>query len=119
MKLPHYPLMAQTDAALLISTREAIDALHQVLDLDPDNAEVHYHLGLVYARQNRPADAMVCFRQSAAADDSYGPAHLALGLMLAESGESAAARVSLQKALQLDPQNDKARKHLALLGQQD
>ena len=44
---------------------EAMRAFQQALNLKPNYANAHYHLGLLFLWQQRMTDALACFQRSA------------------------------------------------------
>jgi tetratricopeptide (TPR) repeat protein len=57
---------------------DAIVAFERARDIRPDQAPVHYNLGLAYQRAGRPQEAQVAFRAALEVDPSYEKAKEAL-----------------------------------------
>jgi Flp pilus assembly protein TadD len=85
----------------------------------PHNPQVLYDLGLALEAQPTAATSDTqltpesCYRQSIAADSTFPPPHVALGLLLARTNHFAEARTELLAAINL-PANEPALKGRAL-----
>jgi tetratricopeptide (TPR) repeat protein len=93
----------------------AIFLLQQVIHAAPEFAEAHYNLGLnlwnrykssTGLKQSSDLDSAAQELKTAVQQQPQPPAYFALGQILADRGDSAAAVENLQKATELDPSND-------------
>ena len=90
---------AQRDMDYATAERE----YQSVLAIEPDFAEVHMNLGLIYQLQNRSADAIPEFRRALKLKPSLAGANFFLGVDYCKSGEGAKAIPYLKAALQAEP----------------
>ena len=90
---------AQRDSDYATAERE----YQSVLAIEPDFAEVHMNLGLVYQLQNRSSDAIPEFRRALKLKPSLAGANFFLGVDYCKSGEGAKAIPYLEAALQAEP----------------
>jgi tetratricopeptide (TPR) repeat protein len=74
---------------------------------DPKNPKIYSHLGTIYLQQKSFTDARDAFLAALKIDDSVASRHYNLGLAYIGLKTNEKAKVSLKKALQLDPQNKK------------
>jgi tetratricopeptide (TPR) repeat protein len=74
-----------------------------VLAIDPDFAEVHMNLGLVYQLQDRPSEAMTELRRALKIKPSLVGANFFLGVDYCKLGEGAKAIPFLTAAVQAEP----------------
>jgi arylsulfatase A-like enzyme/Tfp pilus assembly protein PilF len=77
--------------------------LQAVIAAHPDYAEAYNSLGVVYARQNKHAEARTAFRRVLELDPTSAKAYENLGVDELGAGELAAASADLARALSLDP----------------
>ena len=94
------------DAARLIADgqyRSAIRVLQQRLALTPDDARLHYYLGLAYAGVGIRNGALNQLRETVALAPREAPYRQALGQAYREAGDLAHAREELEEAVRLDP----------------
>jgi len=87
----------------------ALEALEQIVRLDPGNGLSHYNLGVYQIEEGRLAEARESFEASVAADPDYPPAHYNLGRVLLELGDRERAQAHLREAIRLDPEFEDAR----------
>ena len=80
---------------LFVEARQQIDA---ALDLDPKSAEAHNFRGSLLERAGETKQALAEFLDAIGIRPEYPLAHLNTGRMLAQTGNSAAARLHLQQA---------------------
>lgn len=69
---------------------------------EEDPAVSHYSMGVVFANQGWTDKAVAEYRAAAAADPAFKPAHLNLGLLLAEAGRFPEAVSALEAARRLE-----------------
>lgn len=110
--------MPQTDPALIEEARQLYEdgrldeaAKHclGVLESDPENDHALKLLGLCRRGQGELDGAIDCVRKALGVLDSDPESHFLLGEMQMESGRWEDARVSLEHALELDPNHAPAR----------
>lgn len=95
--------------------REAADELRRAIYLAPYEPEPHLMLGQLYHRAGQLPQAIDELKVAIWAQDS-APARLALGRALLDSGDVAAARAEIQRALKLAPNSTEADDLLRRLG---
>ena len=83
----------------------------------PEDATALFLLGRAAARQGRVAEATELVRQAIRLDEAGGASqwHEVLGILQTEAGDFAAAKVSYEEALAVDPANVAARNNLGKL----
>jgi tetratricopeptide (TPR) repeat protein len=77
---------------------DAARAFERTLQLNPQWVAAHFELGHVYARQNRPADAILQYRESIRYGPDRGKSHYQLGQLLLQQGQTDEGKKELQKA---------------------
>ncbi len=77
---------------------------HEVLASEPEFAEAHMNLGLVYQLQNRLGDAMAEFRRALKIKPALTGANFFLGVDYCRLGDGAAALPYLRAAVSANPQ---------------
>lgn len=82
---------------------QAIVQYRAALDIKPDHKHVWLYLGSLYEQLANEAEALRCYRQSAAIDPSFPQAQLAIGIVLLKQGPPESARPYFQRAAQLAP----------------
>jgi FkbM family methyltransferase len=87
---------------------EAVPFYRQALEVNRGPAVLN-NLGAALRDLKRPAEAVALFREAVATDASYADGTLNLGLCLNDLGDTAAAAVALQRALELLPQPQRGR----------
>jgi tetratricopeptide (TPR) repeat protein len=87
----------------------------RAVDLVPDRAAFRDTLGWVYLRKQLPQLAVRPFEQAVAREPETAVFHYHLGLAYAESGDRARGRDALQRALELNPGLEEAKRGLAAL----
>jgi len=78
-------------------------AFRDILRAGGERAFVHHNLGLVLRERARVADALIQFQTASKLDPSFGPAHLLSGTCLIALGRYREARVELEHAVRLMP----------------
>lgn len=89
--------------------------LRQALDLDMQNAKLHYHLGELNEAQGNLDGAEAHFLQATRFDPEFTDAHIRLGMTLAAAGRPTEAVSCFDRAIFLDRGAIVARFHLATL----
>jgi Flp pilus assembly protein TadD len=87
---------------------EAEGLLRPVVEAEPGNADAWMHLGIIYAKTNRPDDAILAYERALEARPDFSAVHNNLGLMLL-GRNPARARSHILQAVQLDNKNARAR----------
>jgi tetratricopeptide (TPR) repeat protein len=88
-------------------------AFREVLKNAGERAPVHHNLGIVLQQRGQHLDALAHFRAAARLDASYGPARLLAGTSLLALDRAREARVELERAVRLMPQEVVAHAQLA------
>jgi tetratricopeptide (TPR) repeat protein len=113
------------------SPEDAITAYLQALALKPDFAEAHYNLGNALQELRLLDDAVTSYRRAleikpgraamhgTSRDAEEAMAHVALGNVLLDTGDSADAEQHFTIALSLDPEQAEAHQGLACLFQRN
>ena len=92
---------------------EAMSELRRAIYLSPYEAQAHLLIGRIHLRAGRPTEAIDALKISIWSADSVA-ARVALGDAYLKTGDSAAARREVERALALDPASEEAKR---LLGQ--
>ncbi len=85
------------------SRQESVAPLEEAAKLDPSDSQAHFLLACLLYHLDRPADAIVHWEAAIAANPRDFSSRRALGLALAERGETDQAAGQLQKAIELNP----------------
>jgi beta-fructofuranosidase len=85
--------------------REAIDALNQFIELEPDLATAHHNLGICFQQLQDFNEAINNFNQAIALKSDYISAYYSLGICLIAKGEYEQAIVNFQSVIKLAPQH--------------
>ena len=95
----------------------AIPELQKAVEIDPNSADAHFHLGTAYAETGRWEDAVTSYRKALALPTLGVPdfVHQNLGLALYHLRRYPEAESSLRFALSLDPQMQAAYYNLGLV----
>jgi superkiller protein 3 len=93
----------------------AEDALRHALALEPNSVNAMKRLARTLAEQRQYDKAIEVLNQAVSADAGDARLRLQLARVLRDADEPAAARVQYEKALRLEPENDKARRELMSL----
>jgi len=91
----------------------AAQRLRQAAEIDPDDPEVHFRLGVVLTELGETDSAMASFEESidlAASPDAY----VLLGVLLSGAGRNSEAVAQYESALALDPESVDARYNLGV-----
>jgi len=109
----HYQL------GLLFAYNNELDsALHhfqRAVDLIPDDPDARHNLALAYDQQGDFQRAEVEFRRAIAQDSKRAVYYYNYGLSLGKAGDYTQAAAMMEKALELDPEFEKARRVLEAL----
>jgi putative PEP-CTERM system TPR-repeat lipoprotein len=116
------PVAANNLAYLLAERGESLDRAQYLAQIAvsevPNQAEMLDTLGWVYLKQDMPGQAILSLRQATDRDPDNPLYHFHLGIAQSKQGLDAAARTSLERALQLDPKapwGNEARERLKTL----
>jgi Flp pilus assembly protein TadD len=85
--------------------------LRRVVYLLPYEAQAHLLIGRIHLRAGRPKEAIDALKISVWSEDT-AEARTALGEAYVKTGDPAAAREHLARALQLDPESAEAKRLL-------
>ena len=96
----------------------ALQAFRRALELDPDDAAAHWHVGSALASGGAYPEATSHLARSVELDPANSRAHSDLGLLLAFQGRLDEGVDHLERAIALDPQADDLRKNLEAVLQQ-
>jgi tetratricopeptide (TPR) repeat protein len=96
--------------------REAAEHFREAVRLKPDHALAYYNLGHCLKRLNDRAGAMEAFRAAVRSRPDMARAHTNLGELLAEQGNKSAAAEEIRLSLELNPQDEVAKKLREQLG---
>ena len=96
--------------------RSALSMYRDALDLDPLNAEAMLRLGLVFAEQEKFAEALVALKHAREFGAGGAEMLVAMGRCAAGLERGASAIAYYEEALKLEPRNFVARRALSALG---
>jgi Flp pilus assembly protein TadD len=82
---------------------DAADQFERSLELDPDNAVVHYGLGFALAKSGKTEEAADEYAKSLLLDPSNALAHFGLGVAAGKLGDFEKAKVGFRNAIKVDP----------------
>jgi tetratricopeptide (TPR) repeat protein len=97
--------------------REAIRLYEQALVLAPEDVDLHYNIGLAYARSGNLTNAEHHYRESLRLLPDYPEVHNNLGNLLLRAGRLEEADKHLSEAVQLMPELVQAQNNLGILRQ--
>ena len=86
---------------------EAIESFNKAIDMDPDFAEPHNSMGLLYMKAENAEKAVESFRESIRLDWRFTDAYLNLASLYLEMHDNPAAIKVLKKLVRLRPDFDK------------
>lgn len=81
-----------------------IGRLQKSIQCEPNHADLHYRLGLLYRNRGQIEDAVASFREAVTINPTYMKALLKLGLALNELGETEEAIEVFRQAVDLHPE---------------
>jgi serine/threonine-protein kinase len=93
----------------------AVEALRQVIDLQPDFAMAHLNLGIILANRGDMTAAEAALRKAVELAPNSSTAHHNLGRVLHWLGDEAAAEAALRRAIAIDPAFAEAYHHLGMV----
>ncbi len=82
---------------------DAAASLHRAIALQPKNARLYCHLGILLERKDRNAEAERLFRKAIQLKPEYALSHYELGKLLASSSHLQPATQQLEQAIRYDP----------------
>ncbi len=94
---------------------EAIEQLKKAVDLCPTFADLQTRLGTLYRDDNNLILARRAYEAACAANPSYAPARVLLGVTLLSLGEIDAAIKEWNEALAIEPENRAAKMYLRMV----
>jgi len=94
---------------------EAIPAYREALQINPNRADIHDHLGFALFRLGGLEEAIAEFREALRIDPTYPGTHYHLASALLRRGLGEEAIKQLQEAVELEPDNVTYENILALL----
>jgi tetratricopeptide (TPR) repeat protein len=93
----------------------AAPLLRAVLDRNPNHKDALYNLGMLLSDQKKTVEAVSLLERFVSLSPGGGNGWTALGVAHSRSGNGGRALTSLEKALEVDPQNAHALKNLGAL----
>lgn len=90
-------------ASLLAEGKSEMAVWRKAAELLPEDAEVHYNLGLALHNGGQPGDALACWRRTLEIRPGFAEAHNAMGNALQDLGQSADAVPCYRRALEIRP----------------
>ena len=103
------PLLLQQKADELFARKryeEAIPLYRRVIEIDPKDPDAHNDLGLALHYVGQSLAGLEVLRAGVAADPEFQRIWLTLGFVSAQSDDEAGAREALQRARDLNPDNN-------------
>jgi tetratricopeptide (TPR) repeat protein len=92
--------------------RAAVGEYQQALRNKPHHALAHYNLGMCFKELNDSARAIEAFREAVRYKPDLANGHRELGALLLRAGRTNEARLHLESAVQLAPEDESAKKLL-------
>jgi tetratricopeptide (TPR) repeat protein len=99
----------------LSQVKRAISTLEKAIDTMPDNAYLHYSLGLRYGVNDNPEQAVELFKQTLKLDPDFKEAHLQLGAAYYEYDYKIPAFLAFTQFLRLEPTTERSKYILSLV----
>jgi tetratricopeptide (TPR) repeat protein len=107
--------LARGNQAMMDGDAErAVAEYSRALERDPDDALVHYNLGMALIRAERREEALARLEHAVELDPDYRDAHYNLAIARAEDGRWAEAAEHFERAWRIDPLDQAARLDWAL-----
>jgi len=91
---------------------EAVVQAKAALKENPENAEAHKNLGLIYGAMEKPEAAYAEYQEALRIKPSYEVVHYDLGLLFDAGQDEERAIAAFRKAIALNPNNADSRYHL-------
>jgi eukaryotic-like serine/threonine-protein kinase len=91
---------------------EAEDVVKNLVSQQPDNPEMHYHLGYILAARKKPVQAQAAYNEAIRLKHDYPEAYVNLGIALIAQNKFARAEAAFQDAIRI--KNDLAIGHANL-----
>ncbi len=113
---PEYPLGWKISGAVfkqMGKSEDALASMRKAATLAPEEAEVHYNLGILLQEAGRQEEALISYKLALKINPNLARAHYNLGIVLRDVGRTEDAEASYRRALEIDPGHAKA---LANLG---
>ena len=108
-------LLDAADASLEVNDIDAAAGFYgRAADLEPDNPQVKLGLAQVYLRSGSPIEALPLFNAALVAGASPGDVLSDQALAFDLVGDQSSAQAAYGRAIELRPQDDEARRRLAL-----
>ena len=79
--------------------------LRRMIELRPEEADLHYNLANNLSRQNRSQEAEESYRKALSLDPEHVTTLINLGILLSQRGDLVAAKRFFEKALALEPEH--------------
>ena len=87
-------------------TRHAVDVLSELVAVAPDDADVHYYLGVALAKEHRKSEAIAAFHRALEKAPAFVEVYWALALLYNERGDGyEKALATVEEGLQLAGQS--------------
>ena len=105
-EFPKHPFSWKVFAAALKQNgkiSESLVAGQKSVQLDPQDAEAHFNLGIVMQELGRLDEAAVSYKKAITLKPDFIVAHSNLGVVLKELGRLDEAEISLRQAIKLKP----------------
>jgi Tfp pilus assembly protein PilF len=83
----------------------AQDLYNKILEIDPNYANAHYNLSLIYRGLGEFQKAIGCYEKVITINPNYADAHNNLGIIFKELGEIEKAKDCFEKAIEINPLN--------------
>ncbi|MGC2166217.1 MAG: tetratricopeptide repeat protein [Gallionella sp.] len=99
-------------AAQQMQGKIAVTAFQKAAELMPEDAEVHFNLGVVLKLAGKLDEAAASYRRALAIRENYAEAHSNLGNVLKDLGQLDAAVQGFRRALQIKPNSPEAHNNL-------
>ncbi len=115
---PHNPLAQKLFGNALFHKGKLVEAesrYRMALDIDPNNIDLMYDLGIVLYYQARVTEALAQLKKVLTADPEYSPAHYRIGLTYYHLGEFDEAVSHLKTCVELTPDYEMAHYHLGVV----
>ncbi|TBW54335.1 tetratricopeptide repeat protein [Marinobacter halodurans] len=94
---------------------QAIFEYLRALELEPDNAESFYKIGVLNLRKQELTKALTAFQMAAKNDPNHAGALEGMGLVLMQMRQPERARILLERAIELDPKRGQSHNALGIL----